>query len=81
MAPEKATVTWPSPIVALTVVGAVGNPAGTAADEVADATPVPIALIAVAVNVYEVPLVRPVILQLVAGETAVQVAPLLAVMR
>jgi hypothetical protein len=51
VAPEKATVTWPSPIVALTVVGAVGNPAGTDVGDVADATPVPIPLIACAVNV------------------------------
>jgi hypothetical protein len=79
--PETAIVTWPSPIVALREVGAVGRPAGTAAGDVVDETPVPIALIAFAVNVYEVPLVRPVILQLVAGVTAVQVAPLLAVMR
>ncbi len=81
VAPENATVTWPSPMVALNVVGAVGNPAGTAVGEVAEATPVPIAFIACAVNVYEVPLVRPEILQLVAGATAVQVIPLLAVMR
>jgi hypothetical protein len=51
VAPENATVTWPSPIVALIDVGAVGNPAGTDVGDVADATPVPIALIACAVNV------------------------------
>jgi hypothetical protein len=81
VAPENATVTCPSPIVALIDVGAVGNPAGTAVGDGADATPVPMALMACAVNVYEVPLVSPEILQLVAGATAVQVAPLLAVIR
>jgi hypothetical protein len=50
-APENVTVTWPSPIAALSVVGAVGRPAGTAAGDVAEAIPVPIALIARAVNV------------------------------
>jgi hypothetical protein len=38
-------------MVALSEVGAVGIPAGIAAGEVADAIPVPIALIACAVNV------------------------------
>ena len=80
-APEKAIVTWPSPMVADKVVGGVGRPAGTDAGDVADATPVPMSLIACAVNVYEVPFVRPDILQLVAGAIAVQVAPLLAVIR
>ena len=37
--------------------------------------------IALAVNVYEVPFVSPEILQLVAGAIAVQVAPLLAVIK
>ncbi len=46
VAPENATVTCPSPIVALIDVGAVGKPAGTAVGEVADATPVPMALMA-----------------------------------
>ena len=50
-APLKVSVTWPSPITALIAVGAVGRPAGTAAGDVLDATPVPIALIAFAVNV------------------------------
>jgi hypothetical protein len=63
------------------VVGAVGRPAGTALGEVVDATPVPIALIALAVKVYEIPFVNPVILQLVAGAIALHVIPLLAVTR
>ena len=69
------------PIAAEIDVGGVGNPAGTAAGEFADATPVPMLLIAFAVNVYEVPFVKPEILQLVAGATAVHVAPLLAVIK
>jgi len=80
-APENAIVACPSPIVADNEVGGVGNPAGTDAGEVADATPVPMLFIACTVNVYEVPLVSPVILQFVAGAIAVQVAPLLAVTR
>ena len=80
-APLKETVTWPSPIVADIDVGGVGSPAGTAAGDVDEATPVPMAFIAWAVNVYEVPLVRPEILQLVAGAIAIHVAPLLAVIR
>ena len=66
-------------MVAESVVGAVGRPAGVDVGEVADATPVPTALIARTVNVYGVPFVRPTTLQLVAGAIAVQVAPLLAV--
>ena len=80
-APLNVSVTWPSLMVADIDVGGVGRPAGTAAGDCVDATPVPIALIARAVKVYEVPLVSPVILQLVAGAIAVHVAPLLAVMR
>jgi hypothetical protein len=68
-------------MVAESDVGGVGKPAGIAAAEVADATPVPMLFIAFAVNVYEVPFVSPVILQLVAGAIAVQVIPLLAVIK
>ena len=78
-APENAMFACPSPIVAVNEVGGVGKPAGTDAGEIADATPVPMLFIAFAVNVYGVPFVSPVILQLVAGAIAVQVAPLLAV--
>jgi hypothetical protein len=54
------TTDWPfAPSVADTEVGEPGGAAGTAAAEAADATEVPIAFVAVTVNVYEVPLVRP----------------------
>ena len=39
--------------------GAPGSVAGVTAAEAADAEPVPTALVALTVNVYEVPLVRP----------------------
>jgi hypothetical protein len=74
-------VTCPSPIAADIAVGAVGKPAGTAVGDVFEATPVPIALIAFAVKVYEVPFVNPVTRQLVAGTNATQVLPLLAVIK
>ena len=74
-------MTWPSPIAAEIDVGAVGRPAGTAVGDALEATPVPIAFVAFAVKVYEVPLVRPVMRQLVAGAIATQVLPLLAVTR
>jgi hypothetical protein len=45
--------------VAITEVGAPGGAAGTAAPEAAEATDVPSAFVAVTVNVYDVPLVRP----------------------
>ena len=50
-APENAIVTCPSPMVADNDVGGVGSPAGTDAGDVAEATPVPIPLIAWAMNV------------------------------
>jgi len=49
--------------VAITEVGAPGGAAGTAAPEAAEATDVPSAFVAVTVNVYEVPLVRPATVQ------------------
>lgn len=52
---------WPD--VAFTLSGAVGGPDGTAGAEAADAGPVPIAFVAVTVNVYGVPLVSPVTVQ------------------
>ena len=51
--------------VADTEVGAPGAVAGTTAPEAVDGEPVPAAFVAVTVNVYEVPLVRPVTVQLV----------------
>jgi len=50
----------PVPIAAVTLVGAPGTAAGTTAGEELDDGPVPTELAAVTVNVYEVPLVRPV---------------------
>ncbi|MBK6602781.1 MAG: hypothetical protein IPG28_14835 [Betaproteobacteria bacterium] len=47
------------PRVAVTAVGAPGTVAGVTAADAADAGPVPTALVAVTVNVYAVPLVRP----------------------
>ena len=45
--------------------GAPGTVAGTTAAEALEADPVPAAFVAVTVNVYEVPFVRPVTVQLV----------------
>ena len=59
---------------AFTPVGASGVPAGVTADEVADAE-VPVVLVAVALNVYEVPFDSGEIEQAVAGAITVQVAP------
>jgi hypothetical protein len=49
-----------SPIVAARFVGAPGTVAGVTALDADDAEPVPTALVAVTVNVYETPFVRPV---------------------
>jgi hypothetical protein len=57
----KEIVASPSPPVALTLVGAPGGPAGTTELLVPDDVLVPTAFVAVTVNVYVVPLVRPVI--------------------
>ena len=51
--------------VAVAAVGVPGVVAGVAGADPADAGPVPARLMAVTVNVYEVPLVRPVTMQLV----------------
>ena len=48
-----------------TPVGTPGTVAGTTAPDAVDAEPVPAAFVAVTVNVYEVPFVRPVTVQLV----------------
>jgi hypothetical protein len=47
-------------LVAETEVGAPGTVDGTAAAEASEAEPVPDTLVAVTVNEYEVPLVRPI---------------------
>ncbi len=54
------TVAWPLPRVAVPIVGASGAVAGVMVFVVAEGVLVPIAFVAVTVNVYEVPLVRPV---------------------
>ena len=60
--------------------GAPGMVAGTIGADGADGGPVPTALVAVTVNVYEVPLVRPVTVQVVVVPLAVvQVWPPLEV--
>jgi hypothetical protein len=56
---EKVTVACPLLAVADPMVGALGTAAGTAPEDAADAGPVPMALVAVTVKVYVVPLVRP----------------------
>lgn len=55
----NVTVACPFPAVAETPVGANGTLAGIIAAEGADASDVPIAFVAVTMNVYEVPFVRP----------------------
>ena len=50
---------WPLPANADTAVGTPDTAAGVTADEAADAALVPIALVAVTVKVYAVPLGRP----------------------
>jgi hypothetical protein len=63
------------PIVAVTPVGTPGFPAGLTDADDAELELLPVALLATVENEYEVPLVRPVIVQEVAGEITVHVAP------
>jgi hypothetical protein len=65
--------------VALTPVGAPGTAAGVTAFDGDDAGLVPAAFAAVTVNVYDVPLVRPVTTTLVADAAAAVVPPALDV--
>ena len=51
---------WAFPCVAVPIVGAPGTVTGVTEFEADEAVPVPTAFLAVAVNVYAVPLVRPV---------------------
>jgi hypothetical protein len=53
------TVACALPAVAVTAVGAPGTAAGVTAFEAVDAGPVPNEVVAVTVNVYDVPFVRP----------------------
>ncbi len=57
---ENVTTASPFPAVAVPIVGASGVVAGTTALDTAEAVLVPTAFVAVTVNVYVVPLVRPV---------------------
>ena len=59
------TVAEESPDLPTTPVGASGTVEGTIGDEPVEAEPVPDTFVAVTVNVYEVPLERPVTVQLV----------------
>jgi hypothetical protein len=68
----QVTVVWgleplaiPATLTAVTPVGAVGTVAGVTLAEAAEAVLVPAALVAVTVNVYAVPLARPLNTQLV----------------
>ena len=56
----NATVACALPAVAVPIVGAPGTVAGVTLFDGAEASPVPTAFVAVTVNVYAVPLVRPV---------------------
>ena len=55
----QVTAALTLPGVASTDLGAPGTPAGVTGDEALDGDPAPAALLAVTVNVYESPLVRP----------------------
>jgi hypothetical protein len=70
----KETVACPFAIVATGEVGALGTDAGVIGPAV-EAADVPVELVAVTENVYAVPLVKPAIVQLVAGEITVHCAP------
>jgi hypothetical protein len=64
-------VTCPLPAVALTAVGAPGVADGVTLFEAAEGAPVPMKLVAATVNVYAVPLVRPVTVAVVVVPLAV----------
>jgi hypothetical protein len=61
----QETTTEESPNTPDTPVGTPGTVAGTTDADALDAEPVPALFVAVTVNVYEVPLVRPLTVQLV----------------
>jgi hypothetical protein len=68
-------VACPLAAVADTLVGAPGTVNGVTALEAAEVGPLPAALAAVTVNVYDVPAVRPVTVAVVAGAATVTLAP------
>ncbi len=57
---ENVTDAWAFPAVALPIVGACGTVVAVMLADAADAADVPLAFVAVTVNVYEVPFVSPV---------------------
>ena len=65
-------VAWPLPPTALTLVGALGAAAGTTELLVPESVLVPTAFVAVTVNVYVVPLVKPLIVIGLPVEVAVK---------
>jgi hypothetical protein len=70
---DQLTVAVVLPASAVTLSGVPGTVAGVTALEGEDAGPVPIALVAVTVNVYDVPLTRPLTVQ--PADVLLQVAP------
>jgi hypothetical protein len=71
----QVTVACALPAVAVTPVGAPGTVMGVTEFDVAEAGPVPTALVAVAVNVYAVPLVSPVTVVVVVLPLTLAVRP------
>jgi hypothetical protein len=69
------TVACPSPPTAVGVPGTPGGASGVTEFEAADDPDVPVVFVAVVVNVYAMPFVRPVTTHEVAGEVTVHVAP------
>ena len=69
---DQDTTAELSPNTPDTSVGTPGTVTGTTALDEVDAEPVPTLLVAVTVNVYEVPLVRPVTVQLVVDDVHVR---------
>ena len=69
------TTATPFPAEAVTAAGAPGTVLGVTAADAADAGEIPVALVAVTVNVYAVPLTRPVTVRLLASAAAGRRAP------
>jgi hypothetical protein len=68
----QVTDTWVLPRIPTTLVGAFGTVAGVTATEGVEAAEVPTAFVAVTVNVYAVPFVSPVTVQLVVADVQVR---------
>jgi hypothetical protein len=71
----QVTVACPLPAVAVTPVGGPGTVTGVTEFDGAEAGPAPAALLATTVNVYEVPLVSPVTIAVVALPPTLAVRP------